>query len=571
MIYKRLLSYIDEHISRFSLALLCMILFSGITGASMWLIKAVIDKIFIARDMHMLYMIVIIIPSMYLLKGIAAFGQNYLMFYISQNIILKLRGQLFTKLITLSHDFYVRNSSAKMMARVTNDVTLLQTALFQVPPAIFRDGFTIIIMIGVVFFLNWKFALITLLIFPLAALPLVSFAKKMRAASRQGQHQISEIYAVLQEAMTGISVIKTFVQENSEIERFKAENDKYYHAMQRFIRVDARSSPIMEFIGALGVSFIIWYGGRDVISGVWTAGSFFAFMTAVFSIYQPLKNFASTNSILQQAMSGAERIFALLDEKPTIFNDQGAETLPPFKDNIKFDIVTFSYQTDRAVLPNFSLAIKSGEAIALVGPSGSGKTSVANLLLRFYDPQCGSISLDGHDIRKVTLESLRGQIGVVTQDVMLFNDTIAYNISYGNRAATKEDIVAAAKAANAHEYILRLPNGYDTVVGERGVRLSGGERQRLAIARAILKNPPILILDEATSALDAESEKLVQEAIEHLMKDRTTLMIAHRLSTIRRADRIIVLDKGVIVEEGTHDQLVKNEGIYAHLHNLQIL
>jgi subfamily B ATP-binding cassette protein MsbA len=245
--------------------------------------------------------------------------------------------------------------------------------------------------------------------------------------------------------------------------------------------------------------------------------------------------------------------------------------LPPFKDNIKFDIVTFSYQTDRAVLPNFSLAIKSGEAIALVGPSGSGKTSVANLLLRFYDPQCGSISLDGHDIRKVTLESLRGQIGVVTQDVMLFNDTIAYNISYGNRAATKEDIVAAAKAANAHEYILRLPNGYDTVVGERGVRLSGGERQRLAIARAILKNPPILILDEATSALDAESEKLVQEAIEHLMKDRTTLMIAHRLSTIRRADRIIVLDKGVIVEEGTHDQLVKNEGIYAHLHNLQIL
>ncbi len=571
MIYKRLTGYIDEHIGRFSLALICMILFSAITGASMWLIKAVIDKIFIARDMHMLYLIIILIPSMYLFKGIAAYGQNYLMFYISQNIILKIRGQLFAKLITLSHDFYVRNSSAKMMARVTNDVTLLQTALFQVPPAIFRDGFTIIIMIGVVFFLNWKFATITLLIFPLAALPLVSFAKKMRAASRQGQHQISEIYAVLQEAMTGISVIKTFVQENNEIERFKTENDKYYHAMQKFIRVDARSSPIMEFMGALGVSFIIWYGGRDVVSGVWTAGSFFAFMTAVFSIYQPLKNFASTNSILQQAMSGAERIFSLLDEKPSIVNADGAVTLPPFKDTIAFETVTFSYQPERVVLEKFSLTVKAGEAIALVGPSGSGKTSIANLILRFYDPQGGKVTIDGHDIRSVTLESLRGQIGVVTQDVMLFNDTIAYNISYGNRSAGTEGVIAAAKAANAHEFILRLPHGYDTVVGERGVRLSGGERQRLAIARAVLKNPPILILDEATSALDAESEKLVQAAIEHLMQDRTTLMIAHRLSTIRRADRIIVLDKGAIVEEGTHEELVKNEGVYSHLHNLQIL
>jgi subfamily B ATP-binding cassette protein MsbA len=400
---------------------------------------------------------------------------------------------------------------------------------------------------------------------------LISFAKKMRSASRQGQHQISEIYAVLQEAMTGISVIKSFVQEHKEIERFKSENDKYYHAMQKFIRVDARSSPIMEFMGALGVSFIVWYGGRDVINNVWTAGSFFAFMTAVFSIYQPLKNFAATNSILQQAMSGAERIFSLLDEKPTIVNSPGAQALPPFKQQISFSNVSFSYQEGRTVLPNFSLSINSGEAIALVGPSGSGKTSVANLLLRFYDPQAGAITVDGRDIKKITLGSLRNQIGVVTQDVMLFNETVAYNISYGGRHAGIEAIKAAAKAANAHEFILRLAQGYDTIVGERGVRLSGGERQRIAIARAILKNPPILILDEATSALDAESEKLVQEAIERLMIDRTTLMIAHRLATIRRADRIIVLDKGIIVEEGTHDQLVKNEGIYSHLHNLQIL
>ncbi len=353
--------------------------------------------------------------------------------------------------------------------------------------------------------------------------------------------------------------------------RFRKENDSFYHTQQQFIRVDARSSPIMEFIGSLAVSFILWYGGSDVINGVWTSGSFVAFLTAAFSMYQPLKNFSQTNSLIQQAHAGTERIFEILDEKPTITDLPAAAALPGFSSAITYENVTFHYPEKKNILAAVSLTIKAGEVIAVVGPSGSGKTTLANLLMRFYDPQEGRILLDGHDLKNLTLHSLRSQIGVVSQEVVLFNDTIRYNISYGSKDAPESELVAAAKAANAHQFIMKMPQGYDTPVGERGVKLSGGERQRIAIARAILKNPPILILDEATSALDAESEKLVQEAIEHLMEHRTVLLIAHRLATVKKSDRIIVLDKGSIVEQGTHAQLLSQEGIYSRLHYLQIV
>ncbi|MBN1621948.1 MAG: ABC transporter ATP-binding protein [Endomicrobiales bacterium] len=572
MIYKKLLNYLKPHIPRFSLALICMALFSAITGFTTWIVKNVIDRIFIARDIQMLYIVACLIPLTFLIKGIAGYGQSYLMHYITQNIIRKLRSELYEKLIFLSHDFFVKNSTPRLMSRVTNDVYALENALRRVPANLIRDGLTVIFMIGIMFYLNWRFSALSLIIFPIASIPLAQFSRKMRDASRQGQKQMAEIYSSLQETLSGINIIKAFIKENDEIERFNKENNKFYHTQIKFIRVDARSSPFMEFIGAIAVAFVLWYGGKDVIKGVWSAGSFFAFFTAAFSMYQPIKNFASVNALIQHAMAGAERIFEIMDEKPSVVNNPEAVELPPFKSSISFDKVTFHYPEKENILNNIKLKIKSGEIIALVGPSGAGKTSLAQLLVRFYDINEGKILIDDKDIRAVTLESLRRQIGIVTQEVILFNDTVKYNISYGRSDATEAEITKAAKAANAHAFIEKLPQGYDTIIGERGVKLSGGERQRLSIARAILKNPPILILDEATSSLDAESEKLVQEAIEHLMVDRTVLLIAHRLATVKKASRIIVIDKGKIIEEGTHKQLLgKQEGIYAKLHYLQLL
>lgn len=570
-IFKRLMQYLTPHKQRFAAAMFFMAVFSGLTGATMWLIKNIFDRIFVARDVHMLYMVTWLIPVFFLVKGLAAYGQNYLLSYISQNVVRQIRNELYEKLITLCHDFYVRNSTPRLMSRVTNDVSALQNALFRVPPSIIRDGLTVIVMVGVLFYLHWKFALIALVIFPLAALPLAQFSRKMRNASREGQKQMAEIYSSLQETLSGISIIKAFLQENNEIVRFRKENDKFYQTQQRFIRVDARSSPVMEFIGSLAVAFILWYGGMDVINGVWTSGSFVAFLTAAFSLYQPIKNFSQTNSLIQQAGAGAERIFEILDQQPTIIERPDAVQMPRFDSQIRYDKVSFHYPERKNILSDVNLTIRSGEIIAVVGPSGSGKSTLANLLLRFYDPAEGSVIVGDKTIASYSLASLRSQIGIVPQEIILFNETVRYNIAYGRSSATDEEIIAAAKAANAWQFISRMPQGLDTMIGERGVKCSGGERQRLAIARAILKNPPILILDEATSALDAESEKLVQEAIENLMNDRTVLIIAHRLATVKRADRIIVMDRGRIIEQGKHEELLNNEGMYHKLHNLQLL
>lgn len=569
--YMRLLSYLKPYKKRFAFAMLCMAIFSGLTGATMWLIKNIFDRIFVARDIQMLYTVTLLIPVFFLVKGLAAYGQNYTLSYITQNVVCRIRNELFEKLVGLSHLFYVNNSTPRLMARVTNDVAALQNALYRVPPSIIRDGLTVIVMIFVLFYLHWKFALLALVLFPLASIPLARFARKMRGASREGQKQMGEVYATLQETLTGFSIIKSFMQEKTEAARFNRENMKYYQTQQRFIRVDARSSPTMEFMGSLAVALILWYGGMDVINGVWTSGSFVTFLTAAFSLYQPIKNFSQTNSLIQQAMAATERIFEILDEKPDIVDRSGAVSVSRFRSTIVFNNISFHYPSKEHVIKDLTLAIAAGEVVAFVGPSGSGKTTMANLLQRFYDVNDGSITLDGIDIRDMKLSSLRSLIGVVPQETMLFNETVKYNIAYGLRDASDADIIAAATAANAHQFISRLPQGYDTFVGERGMKLSGGERQRLSIARAILKNPPILILDEATSALDAESEQLVQTAIERLMAHRTVIMIAHRLATVRKADRIVVLNQGSIIEQGTHDQLVSQEGAYSRLHNLQLL
>ncbi|MCL1972011.1 MAG: ABC transporter ATP-binding protein/permease [Endomicrobia bacterium] len=567
---KRLYKYLRPYVFRFIVAVVFMSAFAGLATSLLVVLKKVIDGIFIDKNLLMLGFAAVVLPLIFALKGVADYGRSYLLNYIGQNVVRDLRMQLFEKLISLSHDFYVKNSSAKIMSRVTNDLNALQTAIVRVPASLIKDVLTFLGMIIIAFYLNWKFSLIVFVGFPIAAVPLVIFARKIRKAAKQGQKQMAEIYSSLAQMLAGFSVIKAFNTEKHEEAKFKDENNKFYNFALRVARVDARSSPIMNFMGSVAVAVVLFFGGADVLSGKWTAGAFFAFIAAVGQMYEPIRNFAQVNSQIQSGLSAAERIFEILDEEPTIKNTEEAVELKSFKNSIVYKNVTFGYIPEKDILKDFNLTIKSGQTVAFVGHSGSGKTTIANLLLRFYDTSSGAVLIDGQDIKLVTLESLREKVGIVSQDVVLFDDTIKYNISYGTFGASMDDIIKAAKSANAHDFISKLPNGYDTLAGDRGLKLSGGEKQRISIARAILKNPPILILDEATSALDSQSEKLVQSAVENLMKNRTVILIAHRLATVRNADKILVMDNGRITETGMHEDLIRLEnGIYRKLNELQ--
>jgi len=569
--YQKLFEYFKPYLPRFIFALFCMACVSLLNGASRLLIKPMIDKVFINKEITTLFYIVLAIPAIYLLLGVFNYAKTYLMAYIAQRITLEIRNKTYEHLHLLSLDFYTKGSTGNLMSRLTNDIMAIQTALNKAPATIVCDGLTVIVLIGILFYLHWKFALVSLIVFPIASIPIIKFSQRMRQLSKQSQKQMAEIYINLQESISAINVTKAFNRETTEIERFRKTNKKFYDTIIRFIKTEAFSSPVMEFIGALALAIVLFFAGKDVITGVWSAGSFFAFFGSAFSIYQPLKNFAALNPQIQQALSAAERVFELLQEKPKVIEMPSAYPLPPLKEKISYENVYFSYNGKNYILEDISFSIRSGEIVAIVGPSGSGKTTIANLLLRFYDPTSGKISIDGHDIKNVSIKSLRDQIGLVTQEVVLFNETVKYNIAYGKFDATEEEIINSAKLAYAHDFIMKMPQGYDTIVGERGVLLSGGEKQRIAIARAIIKNPKILILDEATSALDAESEMLIQEALEKLMKNRTTLIIAHRFSTIKKSDRIIVIDQGKIVDIGTHEELFKKEGLYRKLHQLQLI
>lgn len=573
MDYKRLLKYAMPYKGRFVLAMIAMGIYSAVAGLLVYLSKQIMDGVFINDDpavaKYNLICLCLVMPLIYVIKGVADYGRCYFLNYVSQNAIKDLRQDLCFKLISLSHSFYVRHTSSKIMSRLTNDINTLQDALVKVPPTILRDSLIIIGMIGGLFYLHWKYAFIIVVVLPVLGLPLIQFAKKLRKASKDSMVQISEIYTSLQEILGGFSVIKSFCREKHEEKRFAVNNKDYYNVQQRIVRVDARTTPVMEFLSMTGVAVVLWFGGKDVINGVWTLGDFTAFILAITQMYQPIKNFAQLNSTIQKAASGMERVFEILDEKVEILDAPDAKTLDTFSKNIIYKNVSFQYEQDKPILKNINIDIEKGQTVAFVGASGSGKSTIANLVLRFYDVNSGEILVDGTNIKNLTLESLRDKIGVVSQDVFLFNDTIRYNISYGKLDATDEEIEAAAKAANAHKFISQMPEGYNTLIGERGMKLSGGEKQRIAIARAMLKNPPILVLDEATSALDSESEKLVQAAIETLMKNRTVILIAHRLSTVKNADKIIVIDKGTIAETGKHQELLDKNGIYAKLYNLK--
>jgi len=593
-LYKRLSRYLDPYLGRLTIATLCMGGVAGLNALRIYLIKPLQDQVFMRHDMTMLSHLLWWIPTLSILIGLFSYAQNYLMDSIGLSATADLRKEMFDHLQVLSMDFFTTTSSGKLLARFTNDLTALQIVIARTPIYFIRDGLTTILNVGLIFYLNWRFALGTIALLPVAAGIIAVLGKTLRRVGRKGQEQMGDLYSVIQENVQAAAVVKAYSAEKMETARFEKSKDRFLQLGVHFAQADTLSSPVMEVIGALILSFLLLKGGVDVIHGIWTSGSFLAFITYAIMTYRPLKNFAELNAQLQLGLASSERIFELLDHSPSVKESASAKPFPIFSESIVYENVSFRYlrhghealPSDPApsassseedamnplwALQDIHLTIRRGEAVALVGPSGSGKSTMALLVPRFYDPSSGRVLMDGQDVSQATLYSLRSQIGLVTQEVLLFNESIRYNIAYGKPSASQAEIEEAAKAANAHDFIRRLPQGYDTLIGERGFRLSGGERQRLSIARALLKNPPILILDEATSALDAESERLVQEAIEHLMVNRTALVIAHRLATIRKADRIVVLEKGRIAEQGNHESLIEKKGTYHKLHSLQIL
>ena len=567
-VFKRILKLARPHIPKFLLAMLCMLAVGTTTSALAFLVKPALDEIFLNKNASMLKWIPIVIIAIYFIKGACNYGQTMLMSFIGQRVVTDLRGELYNHIQLQPLSFFTKNSTGILMSRITNDVNLIQGAVSEAVTSLFKDSFTLVGLIFVIFYRDWKLALIAMVVFPLTVYPIARFGKKMRKVATGTQITMGRLTSLLQETISGTRIVKAFGMEDYEGKRFGKENENLFRFFMKAVSIRALSSPFMEFLGGLGIAAIVFYGGYHVIQGVSTPGNFFSFLTALIMLYEPVKRLTNVNNTVQQGISAATRVFDIMDITPGIKNSENATELPRISDGIEIRNVTFSYDNE-PVLKNINLHIKSGEVVAFVGMSGGGKTTLVNLIPRFYDVTEGEILIDGHDIRDVTMESLRGQIGIVTQQTILFNDTVRNNIAYGDIKKSEEEIINAAKSANAYPFIKNLPEGFETIIGEQGTRLSGGERQRLSIARALLKNAPILILDEATSSLDTEAEMEVQGALENLMEGRTTFVIAHRLSTISHANRIVAIVNGEIVEEGTHESLLTQKGEYFKLYNMQ--
>ena len=566
--HRELGSLVRDQSLRLFMAMGCMLLIAGSTSASAFLVKPVLDDIFFQKDVVMLRVIPAVVILIYFLRGVGYYGNAYLMNYVGESIIRRLRNRLYDKIQDLSLSFFQEEKTGVLMSRITNDVNIIKSMVSTAVTSALRDVFTIIGLTGVIFYRDWKMALFALIVLPVAFFPIVELGRRVRRVSTGCQEAMADLSSFLHETFFGNKIVKAFGMENHEKRRFHDMTQNLFQLEMKAVIARSLSSPVMEFLGGLGIAFIIWYGGSRVINGTSTAGTFFSFMAAVLMLYDPVKKLTHVNNALQQGLAAADRVFDILERDSEVREAENPVVIERGPHRVTFEDVTLKYG-DKVALRHIDLDVRPGEIVALVGMSGGGKTSLVNLIPRFFDVSEGAVRIDGINVRDASIASLRDQIAIVTQDTILFNHTVAANIAYGKPDASRSDVESAARAAYAHEFITRLPLGYDTNIGELGGRLSGGERQRLCIARALLKDAPVLILDEATSALDTASEMLVQKALENLMRGRTTFVIAHRLSTISHAHRILVIVGGEIVESGTHEALLARKGEYHKLHQMQ--
>ncbi|GAB7027904.1 lipid A export permease/ATP-binding protein MsbA [Geotalea toluenoxydans] len=567
-LFSRIVSYSRRHWWRILIAAVASIGVGAMDGAFAYLVEPTLKKIFAGKDMFIFTLLPVAIIFLFALRGACRFTNDYFMRTAGQLAVQDVRNQIYQRNMGLGLGFFNRNPTGVLMSRVLNDVSMMQEAVGNIITGLFRDGFSAISLLTVIFYRNWKLALITFIVIPLTVLPAQKIGRRIKNLAKHGQEKMGEIASVLQETFSGIKVIKAFGLEEREIRKFFAINRQYYFFTRKNIKYEALSAPIMEIITSLGIAAVIWIGGNDVMQGRMSAPEFFSFITAMVLVYTPIKRLINAYNAMQRSLGAAERVFEIIDEKPEIVDRPDAVELERVSGNVALQEVSFRYNDDY-VLKNVNLEARKGEVVAFVGPSGGGKTTLVSLISRFYDPTEGAVLMDGKDIRQFKLKSVLRQIALVDQETILFNDTLANNIRYGMTDATDAQVEAAARAAFAHDFIMDMPMGYETGIGDRGVRLSGGQRQRICIARAILKDAPILILDEATSALDTESEQMVQNALNNLMANRTTFVIAHRLSTILHAGKIVVLDKGEIVESGNHEALLAHGGLYSKLYEMQ--
>lgn len=539
------------------------------TGVQTYMVKDGLDKIFIEKNPVYLYSFTIIIVLIFAIKGAFYYIYDVLLEWVGLAVIRDFRSRIFKHIHIQPLAFFHTYPTGTLISRVISDVTLMQQAMSSALVGVLRDFFTVVVLLGVVFYLNWKLALFCFVVFPFAALPIIKFARVFRRLSTKGQEETANISNMLYETITGNRIVKAFNMQAYENERYNKQLTTLFEVTVLDAKFRCLQHPLMEFIGGVAIAAFIWFGGKLVIEGVMTPGEFFALMTSLIVAYDPVKRLGKVNSTIQQGLAAATRLFVILDTEPKVSDKPEAKILPAFRDRIVFDNVGLVYDDSTVALQDINLTVPAGQTLAIVGHSGGGKTTLTNLVPRFLDVTSGSVTIDGYDIRDVSMATLRDQIAMVTQQTILFNDTVKNNIGYGSLGRSEAEIAEAAEAAHAVQFIQGLPDGFETIIGEGGARLSGGECQRISIARALLKNAPILILDEATSALDTESEREVQSALENLMKNRTTFVIAHRLSTIKNADRIIVIHNGKIVEDGTHEELLAQHGEYERLYSMQ--
>ena len=610
-LYLRLLSFLKPHLKHLILAMIFMVLFAGMSGFSVTMVVPLTKIIFseqkgITQDASVDEEIspedeeslVVLLPKVlkekfnqlilgktrletlgrfcmlvfliFLIKNLFWYGQSFLIVRVEQGVIMDLRNKLYGHFHLLPLEYFHGQKTGVLISRITNDITLVRGAVANGFAQVLRQGFLALVYLFLVFWASWKLALIAFLLFPPATLIIGKFGQKVRRSSVLTQEKMGNMTSVLQETISGIRVVKAFVMERFEIKKFTDAARDYFKTMVKLTRIGSLGPPLTEILGVFAAVLLLWFAGRDIVTGNLDPGRFFLFLFAMLSLMQPVRTLSHLNIDIQQGLAAAKRIFEVLDTEPKTKNDPEAIGINSLKDKIIFQNISFSYDSsDKEVLSDVGFDVKAGEIVALVGPSGAGKSTLMDLLPRFYDPTSGEIRIDGINAKKIDLRSLRNLMGIVTQETILFNDTVWNNIAYGHDHASKEEVESAAKAANAHQFIMDMPQKYRTIIGDRGVKISGGERQRLAIARALFKNPPILIFDEATSSLDTESEALVQEAIDRLMKGRTVFVIAHRLSTIQNADKIVVLDDSKIVQMGNHKTLIQQEGLYKRLYEMQ--